>query len=129
MLEFRGGTVFPCKIVFPKTDASGQAVVTKAEFLGQFSDRLEVGHGGSVNDLFSIATVMFYYPAVLIDDRDAVLSMPLLGHEKTQWVTRQEWFDYHTSCRNLEFWAGDSSVNLALTSTVTLSVEPRAVPT
>ncbi|HEX7190120.1 MAG TPA: hypothetical protein VF381_00985 [Thermoanaerobaculia bacterium] len=116
----------PYHIDFPKTDASGLAILTRADFIGQFTDHWESGlmdHSGTPESADSTVRVALYDPSWSLANRDAALAWPLLTHERTKWSSRDEQYRYRTSSRNLEFLASPITVDLARTNDVVLPVE------
>lgn len=122
-LEVRAGRKNPYLILFPATDASGRAELTKSDFLGQFKDHWErslMDHDGTIEDAESAVTASLFDPSWALDNRSLALAWPLLRHERTKWATRESEYEWRTSCRNLLFTAPHTVVDLEHTSTVKL---------
>ena len=116
----------PRHIYFPKTDAAGQAMIERADFLGQFGDATEsdlMGSWGDVNDVLATVEVSLYdpTPAILAGKSE----WPLFKHEKTKWSSRATEYAYRTSCRNPYFTAKRVHVDLHQTSDFELAVHAR----
>ncbi len=118
----------PYHILFPKTDESGLATLTRDEFIGQFTDHWEAGlmdHGGTPETAHSLVRIELYNPSWALKHRSSSLAWPLLKHQRTRWASRDEEYRYRTSSRNLEFAALPITVDLHEAHNIVLPVTPR----
>jgi hypothetical protein len=125
-LTVTAGRKNPYRIYFPKTDASGQATLTRNDFMGQFTDHWEAGlmdHSGTPESADPTVLVGLYDPSWSLENRDAALTWPLLKHERTKWSSRDEQYGYRTSSRNLQFRVSPIMVDLEKTSDIVLPVQ------
>jgi len=131
-LTVRAGRKNPYQIYFPKTDHSGVATVTRDDFVGQFEDHWEGGmmdYDGTPETADSVVRVGLYDPTWSRDNVDAALAWPLLNHESTKWLSREEQYHYRTSTRNTEFVVTPIEVDLETTNEIVLPVKRKAVAT
>lgn len=113
----------PRRIHFPKTDALGRSMVTREDFLGQFSDATEedlMGSWGSIRDALPAVEVRLH------DTKSAIKAggrtWPLGRHERTKWPSAAVEYTYRTSSRNHEFTAAPVVVNLGSETPIVLRV-------
>jgi len=119
----------PYSIYFPKTDRSGVAILTRNDFIGQFTDHWQEGlmdHSGTPEEARSVVRVELYDPSPSLENPDAAMAWPLLKHERTKWSSRDEEYRYRTSSRNPEFIGSPIMVDLEKTSDIVLAVQRRA---
>lgn len=116
----------PYYIMFPKTDGSGVAVLTRKDFLGQFTDHWESGlmdHSGTPETADSTVSVGLYDPSWSVANPERALAWPLLKHQRTKWRSRDEEYRYRTTSRNDEF--GFDSVKKDLEKIIDFSLTVR----
>jgi hypothetical protein len=127
-MEIRAGRKNPYFVRFPKTDASGCAELTRADFVGQFEDHWEEGlmdYDGSVESALPTVEVRLFDPTWSRANRRLALAWPLLKNERLKWSSREEEYEDRVSCRNLEFSAEPISVDLERARVVELTVARR----
>ena len=113
-------------IHFPKTNIDGISTLTKSDFIGQFEDHLETGlmdYNGTIEKAISIVEISLYDPTPSLKNKSLV--WPLLKNEKNKWNTREEEYNYRTSCSNLEFELNPILVDLEKTSYIELNIKKR----
>ena len=127
-LTVSAGPKNPYHIYFPKTDVSGVAVLTRDDFIGQFTDHWEAGlmdHGGTPESADSTVKVSLYDPSWSLENREAALAWPLMKHERTKWSSRNEQYSYRTSSRNLEFIVSPIMADLEKSTDIVLPMRPK----
>ena len=119
----------PYEIYFPKTDHSGAAVLTRNDFLGQFTDHWESGlmdHSGTPETAESTVRVGLYDPSWSVANPDRALAWPLMKHQRTKWSSREEEYQYRTTSRNDEFDFDPLTVDLEKITDFILPVRRKA---
>jgi hypothetical protein len=126
------GLKTPYRILFPKTDGQGVAVLTRDDFVGQFKDHWEAGlmdHSGTPETASATVEVDLYDPSWSVKNRDMALAWPLLDHERTKWLSRTDEYSHRVSSRNLEFEATSILADLNVSTHIILPVRPVRVGT
>jgi len=127
-LEVHAGRKNPYFVLFPKTDASGEAILTRDDLVGQFSDHWEMAlmdYDGNLETAGPVVQASLFDPTWSLENRALALAWPLLKHEKTKWTSREQEFEHRITCRNLHFSAKPVAVNLDHSQVVVLEVIPR----
>jgi hypothetical protein len=122
----------PYMIYFPKTDRSGVATLTRADFTGQFTDHWQeslMDHSGTLEDAQPVVRVGLYDLAPSLENRDVVMAWPLLKHERTKWSSRDEEYHYRTSSRNADFLLSPIMVDLEKTTDIVLRLQRKTLAT
>ena len=117
-LTIRSGHRNPYEILLPKTDHSGVSELTSVELVGQFKDHWESGlmdHNGTVDSASPVVDVKLFDKRQFVASRKQLLAWPLLKHERSRWHSREDWFEYYSTCRNEEFAGPEIHVNLEKT--------------
>jgi len=126
-MKVTAGSKNPYYIEFPKTDATGTAVLTRDDFIGQFKDHWGAGlmdYNGTPESSNPDVEIRLYDPTPVIQNPQISLAWPLLSYERTKWSSRREEYDYRVSSRNSAFALAPLSVNLETTPTIDLVVDP-----
>lgn len=124
----RSGHRNPYQILMPKTQLSGQTELSRDEFIGQFKDHWEyalMDHNGTPENASPVVTVRLFDRSMFLASRQSLLSLPLLTHERKRWQSREQWFEYHASCRNHEFAAPAADVDLEVSPEFVYVIRPR----
>ncbi len=128
VLTVSSGRKNPFRILIPKTDARGEAQLSRADFLGQFDDHrntFPMDYDGAIESASSTVEVSLFDPTWSLEHRSEALAWPLAEHERGKWSSREQEYEARTSCRNLLFSALPVTVDLRHTSVVDLPVEAR----
>jgi hypothetical protein len=124
-LKVNAGRKNPYTIYFPKTDSCGKASISRDDFIGQFKDHWEMGlmdYDGAPETANPIVEVSLFDPTWQIENKNMAMAWPLLKHEKLKWLSRQQHYEYMTSCRNLRFYCRSMDVDLCKTDRIKLEV-------
>jgi len=126
-MKVRAGRKNPYFILFPKTDASGRATMTRTDFIGQFTDHWESGlmdYDGRIEDASSTVEVSLFDATWSRENRHLAMAWPLLTHESSRWTSREQEYQYRVSCRNHLFSVRPQSVDLVTSPSFQLEVSP-----
>jgi hypothetical protein len=127
-LRVSAGTKNPYLIHFPKTDQSGEARLTREDFVGQFTDHWESGlmdYNGTVEQAGPVVQASLFDPTWSLENPALAFAWPLLAHERTKWSSRREEYEYRVSCRNLHYVGPVVDADLHSTSRIDLEVDLR----
>jgi len=127
-IKVYSGTKNPYIILSPKTDISGKAEITKTNFIGQFEDHWEMGlmdYNGTIQEAKSKADVYLFNPEWTINNKESCLAWPLLKNEQPLWSTREEQYNYLTSCKNQKYKANKQKVNFSEANNVVVTVSKK----
>ena len=117
----------PYYIYFPRTDANGYAELTRADFIGQFTDHYEIGlmdYAGAPRDANPVVVISLFDNTWHKQNRHLAMAGPLLKHEKTKWRSKQEQYDYMVCSRNKHFLCRPEKVDLHELSEIVLALSP-----
>jgi len=127
-LKVKAGNKNPYHICFPKSDGNGIARLLKSEFVGQFADHLEQGlmdYNGTIETADPEVEVYLFDPTLMLKNRDLYLAWPLFKHEKLRWKSREELYDYMTSCSNKNYKGEIKVINLELLNNIIYKIQER----
>ncbi len=124
-LKVKAGKKNPYYIYFPKTDVNGKTSIDINNFVGQFKDYWEMGimdYDGTLESAKSLVEVSLFDPTWLIENKELALAWPLFKHEKTKWISREQQYEYMTSCRNQKFTYRPIYIDLDKTDHIKLKI-------
>ncbi len=126
-LEVHAGRKNPYHVLFPKSDASGEAVLTRDDFVGQLNDHWEMAlldYDGNLETAEPVVSGSLFDPTRATENRAMALAMPLLEYERIKWASREQEYEHRIGCRNLIFSAKAVAVNLEHIPIVELQLVP-----
>jgi len=124
-LKVVAGTKNPYTILSPKTDKSGSTQISKSDFIGQFEDHWEMGlmdYNGNIETANNNIEIYLYNPEWAIENKDSCMAWPLLKNEIPLWSSREEKYEYITSCNNSKYKAKNQTVNISDSNNITVKV-------
>jgi hypothetical protein len=127
-LKVKAGRKNHYHIYFSKTNSSGKTSLNIDDFIGQFKDHWELGlmdYDGTPESANPVVEISLFDPTWLIENKKLAMAWPLLKHEKTKWINRQQQYEYMTRCRNRAFGFQSKDVDLSETDRVILEVFPK----
>ncbi len=115
------GTKNPYIILSPKTNVFGKSEISKTDFIGQYEDHWQMGlmdYNGTIHDAKPKAEVYLFNPEWTINNKDSYLAWPLLKNEIPLWGSKEEKYNYLTSCSNHMYRINKHMVNFSEVSDV-----------